>query len=281
MQGNLKFFAARKEGALPPLFYVCFYRFPGAQMTSGKSKAFILHLCVSGITIGLAAATVLRWYTYTFLQLAGGTPLLLLLVGVDAVLGPFLTLIVYRAEKTKKEKVIDITVIGVLQISALLYGLWTFYVARPVYLIFEYQRMALVTAADLTQEDLQKAPAELRKMPVAGPQLLSLRDFKSAAEQYDSVMLAMSGQSQAAQPNLWQSYEAGRVQLLEIAKPLSALSGALFTASRMDTLVAQSGLSKDQLKYLPLLARQGDWIILIDSTTAEPKGILALDGTKQ
>lgn len=41
----------------------------------------------------------------------------------------------------------DFTVIGLLQVAALAYGLWTVFVARPVHLVFEYHRMAVVLLA--------------------------------------------------------------------------------------------------------------------------------------
>lgn len=55
--------------------------------------------------------------------------------------------------------------IAVLQIVALTYGLWSAYIARPVYLVFEYQRMMVVSAIDILEKELNDAPAEFRYFP--------------------------------------------------------------------------------------------------------------------
>lgn len=243
-------------------------------MNSGKIKAFFIHICISGVVVGIVTVTVLLWYPGDYLQLAGGLQLLLLLTVVDTVLGPCLTLIVYHREKPRKETFTDFSVIALLQVVALVYGVSSAYAARPIYLVFEYQRVAVVSAADVPQDELARAPPEWRRLPKAGVQLLSLRRFKDAAEEFESVMRAMAGQPQAAQPELWQPYEAARTEMIRTAKPLSALDISKVSASRLSELIAESKSGTDQLKYLPLIARKGDWIILIDGTSAEPQGML-------
>lgn len=246
-------------------------------MWSEKLKAFFIHLCISCVVAGGATAAVLIWYPGEYLQLAGGVDLLLLLLAVDAVLGPCLTLIVYHRRKSQKEIFFDFSVIGGLQIAALAYGLWSAYMARPVYLVFEYQRMTVVSAVDVSPEDLTKAPRQWRGLPATGPQLLSLRGFNSATEEYNSVMRAVAGQSQAAQPELWQPYAAARDQIMAVAKPVRSLAEGAVSSSGLARLVKESGVGVGQLMYLPLLARKGEWIMLIDASTADPKGILALE----
>lgn len=246
------------------------------NMKSGKIRAFIIHFFISFAIAGGATAAVFLWFPGAYLQLAGGGRLLLLLMAVDIILGPCLTFIVYHRKKTRKEIFIDFSIIGALQMAALIYGMWSAYLARPVYLVFEYQRMAVVTAVDVPQDELAKAPVEWRSLPKAGPQLLSLRRFNNEKEEYDSVISAIAGQPQAAQPELWQPYEAARTEIIRVAKPLSALDISTVSASRLSKLVTESKIGTDQLKYLPLIGRKGDWIVLIDGTSAEPKGMLQL-----
>lgn len=245
-------------------------------MKSGKVKAFLIHLCLSGLVAASATVAVFRWYPGDYLQLSGGAHLLLMLMTVDTVLGPCLTLIVYHQKKIRKEIFTDLSVIGALQVTALLYGIWSAYVARPVYLVFEYQRMAVVSAKDLPPDELVKAPAEWRSLPKSGPKLLSLRRFKNATEEYDSVINAIAGVPQAAQPELWQAYEEARAEIIRVAKPISALDVSTVPASRLSKLVIEFEVDSAQLKYLPLIGRKGDWIILIDGTSAEPRGMLPL-----
>ena len=59
--------------------------------------------------------------------------------------------------------------IGALQIAALVYGLHTVYIARPVAMVFEVERFRLVTANDVPVEELPKAPPEFRELSLTGP----------------------------------------------------------------------------------------------------------------
>lgn len=245
-------------------------------LDSGKLKPFIIHICISIIFAAGAVFLINLWYPGNYLYVAAGINLILLVVIVDCILGPFLTLLIYHKRKSKKEIFLDFSVIAVLQIVALTYGLWSAYIARPVYLVFEYQRMMVVSAIDILEKELNDAPAEFRYFPKDGPKLLSLRPFKNANEQYDSVMRAVGGQPQAAQPELWQSYDAGRQQIVDAAKPLEFLETGAVSLPQLQELIAESGRSKDQLKYLPLVGRSGEWIFIIDASNAEPKGMIAL-----
>ena len=62
------------------------------------------------------------------------------------------------------------------------------------------------------------APRSLQQLPVGGPTLLSLRPLQGS-ETVESVMLATNGISQAAQPALWQPYDAARADILRESHP--------------------------------------------------------------
>ena len=109
------------------------------------------------------------WYPYPYRELSGGRELLALVVAVDMVLGPLITLVICNAAKMRRDLVMDFTVIGLLQVAALTYGLWTVFAARPVHLVFEYSRMAVVHAVDIAPELLVQAPPRCSNCPCAAP----------------------------------------------------------------------------------------------------------------
>lgn len=244
-----------------------------------KGRAFAIHLGISMLVAALAAWLVFGlWFPYPYAELAGGRRLFLLLLGVDVVLGPLLTFVVFNPRKGLREKMLDFTLIGLLQLGALGYGLWTVSQARPVHLVYEYSRLAVVSAGDLSDEQLQKAPPELRRLPLTGPTLLSLRPLQGAKEQFDSTMLAASGVAQAAQPELWQAYDAGRAAILETARPLVGLREKYPTQGALiDSEIAKTGKPETWLLYMPVLSRDTAWSVLIDATTAQPVGFIPLD----
>jgi hypothetical protein len=241
--------------------------------------ACAIHLGVSALVAALAAALVFGlWFPEPYGELAGGRQLFMLLLGVDVVVGPVLTLVLFNSRKSLREKILDFSVIGLLQLGALGYGLWTVAQARPVHLVYEYSRMAVVTAVQVPREQRAKAPPELRGQPWLGPTLLSLRPLKDAEEQFNTTMLAASGVPQAAQPELWQPYEAGRAAILETAKPLAQLRLKFPGRSDLiDAHIAKTGRSEEGLVYMPVLARDTAWSILLDAQTALPVGFIPLD----
>ena len=245
----------------------------------GRLHAACIHLGVSLSIAALAAAVVFGlWYPYPYREISGGRSLFLLVVFVDVVMGPLITLVIFNRNKPRRELMTDFLVVGLLQLAALSYGIWTVFVARPVHLVYEYSRLAVVSAAQLNDEQLQKAPPELRKLPLTGPTLLSLRPLEGAKEQFDSTMLAASGVPQAAQPELWQPYDAGRAEMLATAQPLAGLRQKYpAQAALIDSEVAKTGKPEAGLLYIPVLSRDTAWSVLLDAQTARPLGFIPLD----
>ena len=88
------------------------------------------HLLVSiAIAVAVVALMLALWYPGPLFEAAGGTGLLYILVGVDVVLGPLLTLIVFKSGKRGMK--FDLAAIGLVQAAALLYGMHVVFLARP------------------------------------------------------------------------------------------------------------------------------------------------------
>ena len=95
-----------------------------------KIKAFLWHLSVS-LLIALLAMLVVYgvWNPDPLYKATGITDIFLLMLAIDIILGPILTLIVYK--KGKKTLKFDLCVIALLQMSALMFGLYKVYEGRP------------------------------------------------------------------------------------------------------------------------------------------------------
>ena len=238
-----------------------------------------IHLGISLCVAVFAAALVFGlWYPYPYGEISGGRELFFLVVAVDVIMGPLITLAIFNRAKPRRELLIDFTVVGLLQLAALGYGLWTVFAARPVHLVFEYSRMTVVHAIDVDADLLAKAPTSLQKLPVTGPTVIALRPFKNPAEQFDATMAAFEGFPLAARSDLWQAYEPVRADVLKEAKPVAELRARFSNqAAQIDRAIAATGKPVTDLRYLPLLSRQTAWTVLLDTTTAEPLGYIPLD----
>ena len=238
-----------------------------------------IHLGISLCVAVFAAALVFGlWYPYPYGEISGGRELFFLVVAVDVIMGPLITLAIFNRAKPRRELLIDFTVVGLLQLAALGYGLWTVFAARPVHLVFEYSRMTVVHAIDVDADLLAKAPTSLQKLPVTGPTVIALRPFKNPEEQFDATMAAFEGFPLAARSDLWQAYEPVRADVLKEAKPVAELRARFSNqAAQIDLAIAATGRPVTDLRYLPLLSRKTAWTVLLDTTTAEPLGYLPLD----
>ena len=241
--------------------------------------AACIHLGVSLSIAALAAAVVFGlWYPYPYREISGGRSLFLLVVFVDVVMGPLITLVIFNRNKPRRELMTDFLVVGLLQLAALSYGIWTVFVARPVHLVFEYNRMAVVHAIDVDPALLSKAPRELQKLPMTGPTAIALRPFKNSAEQIDATIAAMGGAPLPARSDLWQPYRDSVVDILKEAKPAAELETRFPSqVSVIHRAVESTGKTVPQLRYLPLLGRNDAWTVLLDAITAEPVGFIPLD----
>ncbi|HEV8692756.1 MAG TPA: hypothetical protein VGQ93_01000, partial [Lysobacter sp.] len=97
-------------------------------MTRWKASAIHLYLSIL-VLCTIAAILVWRWYPPGLFHMAQADKLLMLIGGVDVVLGPLLTLIVYK--QGKKSLKFDLTVIALMQVGALAFGLHTAWQSRP------------------------------------------------------------------------------------------------------------------------------------------------------
>lgn len=249
------------------------------QSWSSRVRASGVHLGISLVIAVLAAVLVFGvWYPYPYRELSGGRSLFLLIVVVDVVMGPLITLVVFNQAKPRRELVLDLSIVGVLQLAALCYGLWTVSVARPVHLVFEYQRLSVVHASDIDPEMLAKAEPALRALPWAGPTLLALRPFRSSNERMEATLAALSGASLPARADLWQPYEASRSEILEASQPLPALIARQPAhAAVLADAARATGLPADSLRYLPVHGRSTIWTALLDPQTLRPVRFVPVD----
>ena len=108
------------------------------------------HLLLS-LLVALASAAVVfgLWYPAPYRQMLQVGHIYLLVLVVDVVCGPLLTLIVASPRKSRRERWLDFSLIGAIQLAALAYGMYSVWVARPAVLAFESDRLVVVSHGTL------------------------------------------------------------------------------------------------------------------------------------
>lgn len=239
------------------------------------------HFAVSALVVALAACLVfLVWYPAPWRQMLGVAAIFGVVVLVDLVCGPVLTFVLASPAKSKRERWLDLTVVALIQLSALGYGLWSVYGARPVVLVFEVDRLFVVTANEVQTELLDQATSELKKLPWSGVARVGLRESESPQEYLSSVEQSIQGVTQAMRPNWWRSYDDEvKKALRQKAKPLAELmSKRLNEAGELKQAAVRAGHAVEELYYLPLTSsKEMAWVALLDAS-GEIVGHAQVDG---
>ena len=239
-----------------------------------------LHLLLSLAVTLLAAALVFGlWFPYPYQELAGGRKLFLLIVAVDIICGPILTLVLFDQSKRRAELWRDLGIVALIQLGALGYGISTVWQSRPIFLVQEVDRFKVVMAYQLEEGSIDKLTSQLQPSVFSGPLTVAIRPPNDESERarvlVDSVQ---GGRDYAERPEFYLPYEGvNAVKSLKRAKPL-----AVFLQKQPDQALAAQKLATDrkadisQWMYLPVVARQ-DWIAVLDKE-GQIQGFLKGDG---
>ena len=95
-----------------------------------------MHLCLSLLVfVYLAYQMYFNWYPAPYFSVDGGWQGIRLVGAIDLILGPVITFLIFNPNKSRKEIVLDLITIAVIQLGALAYGVYTTYSQRPVAII--------------------------------------------------------------------------------------------------------------------------------------------------
>ncbi len=252
-----------------------------ARLQAASLVAFV-HFCISLVVVLCVAAYVfLVWFPNGLFQLTGGVGLFVVLMLVDLVCGPGLTLVLFDPRKSSLKWRIDIALIVVVQLLALGYGVAQIAKTRPVYLAFEGDRFRVVQALDIDVARIKEAPTQLQSLPWTGPRPLGVRlSLPTDPDFLTSVQESIRGFHPAFRPSRWLDYALQAGQVISSAKSLAELEGKAATPTDvLSQAVAATGLPKARLGYLPLvLDLNTSWIVLVDLQSAQPVGWTPIDG---
>jgi hypothetical protein len=230
-------------------------------------RAASIHLGLSA-TVGtlVVLAMFLLWYPPPYFDLMGGSMLVVLIVGCDVVIGPIITLIIFRSGK--KGLKFDLACIAIAQLVALSYGLYTMFEARPVFTVFAVDRFEIVSASDIDPANLAQASApEFASLPITGPRIVGAK-LPTDPQEREKVLFWKFGADLKALPRFYVSYDALASEAARKAKPLATLEAKGPQASAaVDNAVRKLGVPRDKLGYLPLVGHFTDMAAILDIGT--------------
>lgn len=217
--------------------------------------AAFYHFCISFVVfIFLAYLVLFVWYPDFFYTIDGGWEGMRIIIGVDLVLGPVLTLIVFKAGKPGLK--FDLTCVAVFQSVCLAAGVYVVYSERPLFFIYYDQHFYSASADTYTRYN-QATPDPLQ-FDVTTPAMVISKvpdnpieeaDFRSILYKDDLPVWAYS--------RSYQPFDDHIDAVLQDGFPLDELRER-DTEGRLDEWLAEYGGSADDYAFYPIHSRYRD-----------------------
>ena len=193
------------------------------SFTSKRKLFFIKHLSVSILIAFIIIGVVFFvWYPSPLATAVGVTHIFLMLLAIDVIIGPFLGLLVYKVGK--KTLKMDLSIIIVLQILALGYGIYSIEQGRPVWIAFNVDRFELVRKNEIITDHIEQALPKFQHSSWFKPQWVGVEFAKDANVRSDDLFAeALGGISIAQKPERYVDFSEATMQLKQRAKSLDML----------------------------------------------------------
>jgi hypothetical protein len=125
-----------------------------------RYQAFAVHMAISLVIFFVLLLFITQyWYPGILFDTGNAWKAIAMIVGIDLVLGPLLTLIVFNHNKTSLK--LDLWIIALVQTAALVYGTWTIHQTRPVALAYINTSFMTIYANNDIAEEIQKRVNDL------------------------------------------------------------------------------------------------------------------------
>ena len=239
---------------------------------SKRLKFFLSHLSISLLIVLLVIGLVFFvWYPSPLAQAVDVTHIFLMLLAIDVIIGPVLGLLVYK--EGKKSLKFDLTVIILLQLSALFYGVYSIEQGRPAWLVYYADRFELVRKNDLLLENIDQAKKQFQQVSWAKPQFVAIKTITNTQQHQDDIFTeVMGGVSLAQKPERYVDFVQAKSHLQQRAKTLRELN-QYNDAQQVDRILSKYPQATG---FVPLKANAVDMVVLINKEKGEVVKIVDL-----
>jgi hypothetical protein len=241
-------------------------------MFRSKLRAAALHLMIClFIALLVVLLVYLGWYRDVLSSTEGIGSILLIVLAVDVVLGPLLTFVVFKVGK--KSLRFDLSVIALLQVAFLGYGLYTVQIARPAFVVFIKDRFESVAVVDWPASSklaLVSAPNSHSDRALLGPKIVAVKPPDDLKVRQELMFEAVRGGPDLShRPEYYSPFGEQTAQVIAQAQPLANLKK--FNPDQSDQIrkIETEFAQRGQVGYLPLKGKQKDGVVIVDQKTGE------------
>ena len=231
---------------------------------SKRLKFFFSHLSISFLIALLVIGLVFFvWYPAPLAKAVGVTNIFLMMLAIDVIVGPILGWLVYQ--EGKKTLKFDLSVIILIQIAALCYGVFSIEQGRPAWLVYNVDRFELVRKNELVDTNIQQAQPQFQQPSWFKPQYVATEFAKDIQQRNDEMFAeVLGGISIAQRPERYVELTQVTTQIQQRALPLKEL----------EQYNPKTDVEKTLAKYpkadawLPLKANAIDMVVLVNKESA-------------
>jgi hypothetical protein len=246
-------------------------------MNSRRIRLFFIHLTISASVIGaFVAFIILVWYPPPLAQLEGIFSILLVMAGVDVCAGPLCTLVTASPKKSYGELSRDLSVIGAVQVLALGYALYTTFIARPAFIVYNLGEFEVEHANELTHQQLAKARnPQFAKLPLLGPVYVDAplpADPKEAMRIANSAIL--TGIDVKDMPQYYEAWPRPGTDARDKSKTISQLPSKGALRDAVTVMLEKKGLAERDAAFLPIFGRISHGTVVVRKSDLAIVGII-------
>ena len=248
------------------------------RLMPSRVRAALVHLTLCATIAALVFLPLyFYWYPDVLFESAGGRDLFRLIVSVDVTLGPLITLIVFKPGK--KGLLFDLAVIGILQVSALCYGVYVLFESRPVYIAYVVDRFEIVRANGFPEGELEKGHSGgYDRLSWTGPKLVGVRLPTDPDESFNLGISGMGGVDAQYYPRYYVPYDKVRGEVRAKAQPIAVLRKRNPQGNpQIDQVIAALGRGEASLRFVPMRAGKADLTVFVDPGSGDILKIASLN----
>jgi len=236
-----------------------------------RFKAFSVHLISSATVLALILSGLyFGWYRWPGWYLSEVSKVVVVMIGVDLVLGPTLTFIIANKNKPRREFTRDVAIIVLIQLCALLYGSASLWNGRPICYAYSEGFLQLVQAYDISADEMRLGREH---NPSLAPSWYSLPRWVWAplpedqdAQQTILASAVTGGDDVISMPRYYKRWQDGTSSLKSQLKKVDELK--YFSKSDKDALkkkMKEAGFADDQPDTMVFTGRSSPLLAVFDA----------------
>ncbi|TDK68043.1 TfpX/TfpZ family type IV pilin accessory protein [Sapientia aquatica] len=233
-----------------------------------RFKASAIHLFGSACVIGVFFLLVRQvWYPGQLFSAAAGAELLRLLICVDVILGPLITLIIFDTKKKKLRQ--DMFIVLFCQLCFLVYGFWSIFSVRPVYFALVGDQFYMVRANEIDSVDQNRAKNALfRQLPITGPEFVGTIEPDDQKIKNDLVFSSLAGMGLQNLPQYFVPFAQVQPQVRAVAKTSQQFK-TITSETRLRLKNYELAHPTSAVAFVPLVFKAGQLFVVVKAGNGE------------